>query len=613
MHRPTLTSHQPRPHRAAVAAIPLFIRIHEMDATAFAHTTPAFLSTFAPPNALRQAPPRNRCHHRRAARAVPLRPAWTMGTSMPEIPEVNLPEPAIPEKGDIAPELGTETAVVTVEESEADQQDSSSESTWLESILANRSPVADTDPLGYLRMTSEAVLFDSALPNRKQESWRFTDLRSVYASRYKPVEDKVNDTSSINEIDLQQYIPIRREDADAMLVFVNGKYRADLSYVSTSNSEHRFAGPIAEYPGDVNTLMFMWNRGELGDDHSIGAGFFPKVGNAVACDAAIVDVDMKLDRPIVACFITTHGDSPSAAVATAPRTAVLARPGSSFTLYECHVSVPMDMHHQHGDNNNNSNISSTDVSPPVAKRGNAGTRATILSGTALSVEQDAKVQHIFLNTTSNDSSFVGSVHATVGGAAGQYDLRVIGLGGMVGRLSAGIELDSEGSRASARGMLITDGYRTQDLHSRVRHNNKGTTFDQLQKNISSGRGRVVFSGQIIVTENCQATVSNQLSNSLLLSEQASVDAMPVLEIANDDVECTHGATVSDLSEDELFYMRSRGLTHVEAQGLLTLGFAKAVFMDCENDRLTDLVRQKLDLISAMSKARATDETTYLTI
>lgn len=144
-----------------------------------------------------------------------------------------------------------------------------------------------------------------------------------------------------------------------------------------------------------------------------------------------------------------------------------ARTGSSFTLYNCHVSLPIGAHNQHSGNDSSGNGSSTlptSVPAPVGYHVVAGTRATILCGTYLSVDQDAKVRLISINTASNDSSFVGSVHGTVSEARGQYGMLVIRLCGIVGGLSAGIEPEGKGSGSSPRRMLITDEYRTQDLH-----------------------------------------------------------------------------------------------------------------------------------------------------
>ena len=114
------------------------------------------------------------------------------------------------------------------------------------------------------------------------------------------------------------------------------------------------------------------------------------------------------------------------------------------------------------------------------------------------------------------------------------------------------------------------------MNSFMRFDGPDGEFDQLQKNLVSGHSHTVFNGAVSVPKVAQKTNASQLSRNLMLSPRARVDTKPELEIVADDVRCTHGATVSQLQEDQLFYLRSRGISEIEAAKLLLRGYCKEI-------------------------------------
>jgi Fe-S cluster assembly protein SufD len=124
-----------------------------------------------------------------------------------------------------------------------------------------------------------------------------------------------------------------------------------------------------------------------------------------------------------------------------------------------------------------------------------------------------------------------------------------------------------------------DGDQIADQHSQVRFGGPGGALDQLHKVIADGAGRSVFNGAVAVPRSAQRTNAVQLSRSLLLSERARIDTKPQLEIVADDVKCAHGATVSRLQSEELFYLRSRGIAAAAAARLLLRGFCEEVLRE----------------------------------
>ncbi|MCS5694348.1 SufD family Fe-S cluster assembly protein [Cyanobium sp. FGCU-6] len=138
-------------------------------------------------------------------------------------------------------------------------------------------------------------------------------------------------------------------------------------------------------------------------------------------------------------------------------------------------------------------------------------------------------------------------------------------------------VQSEGeAETRLRSLQLVDGQQIADTHSRVRFDGPGGQLEQLHKVVADGQGRSVFNGAVVVPRAAQRTDASQLSRSLLLSDRARVDTKPELEIVADDVRCAHGATVSRLQEDELFYLRSRGIGAAEAARLLLRGYCQEI-------------------------------------
>jgi Fe-S cluster assembly protein SufD len=130
-----------------------------------------------------------------------------------------------------------------------------------------------------------------------------------------------------------------------------------------------------------------------------------------------------------------------------------------------------------------------------------------------------------------------------------------------------------------RSLQRVEGRQIADTHSQVSFQGPEGRLDQLHKVVADGAGRSVFNGAVRVPREAQRTDAAQLSRSLLLSDRARVDTKPELEIVADDVRCTHGATISRLQQDELFYLRSRGIAADLAARLLLRGYCEEVLRE----------------------------------
>merc|ERR1711966_625215 len=194
------------------------------------------------------------------------------------------------------------------------------------------------------------------------------------------------------------------------------------------------------------------------------------------------------------------------------------------------------------------------------------------------------------------------VDAHVIGDGGRYTASLMALGG-TGRSRLGIAGHPlrPAAFASVNGFPLSGGAQRTDTRTNIHHMAQGTTSRQEQRNMVGGRSTASFRGRIRVEQSAQQTDSQQLSRTMLMSDHARILSTPSLEIIADDVECTHGATVSDLSEEELFYLRSRGLDPTMSRSLLMYAFV---------DEISRKVDQTIDVSVVDLTCKLGKETTY---
>lgn len=466
------------------------------------------------------------------------------------------------------PTIGTQTAITQAASSTAEN-----ESTWLDSVLSSRLPLPSGHPFENLRTSSDDLITNLKIPGRRMEPWRFTDLRAIYSSCYVPSSYVNGETFSIS--DVRRYVS---DIAGIVLVFVDGIFSEELSLViDDSATEWKakggYFGSIRNYKGDIPRVQAMLTKAELGSEKG---GMFPTLGNAIASDAAVLHIpaDFSVSRPVAVLNLYSGGRLESLATACAPRLIVIAEENSKLMLLESHAATN-------------------------------GSHSLSLCGHAILVESNASVSHYLVNDCGDGSHFVSNLHATVKQGA-EYKLRPLSFRSDLCRFTIGVDLEETEAHGTIHGVLVASGSQIHDIHSRICHDAMNTTSNQLQKNIAADRSRAIFNGKVVVTKNGDKTDSKQLCNSLLLSNKAGVDAMPFLEIATDDVKCTHGATVSDLQEDELFYCQSRGLSMSQAQFLLVTGFAKSILDDCPFSTVLEQLNEKVQIIASVRLERDTN-------
>jgi Fe-S cluster assembly protein SufD len=208
------------------------------------------------------------------------------------------------------------------------------------------------------------------------------------------------------------------------------------------------------------------------------------------------------------------------------------------------------------------------------------------SVTEIWVGENAALDHVRLERES-DRGFHLGVSAAVVGRNGRYRSHAVSLGGRLTRLDLDVALSGEGAEGILNGLYLPSGRRHVDHHTRVEHRSPHTTSIELYKGVLSGKATAVFNGRIVIAPGAQQSDAAQTNNNLLLSGEALVNTNPELEIFADDVKARHGATIGQLEDDALFYLRSRGLDETSARRLLVYAFAKDLVERLPVPRLRD--------------------------
>ncbi len=160
--------------------------------------------------------------------------------------------------------------------------------------------------------------------------------------------------------------------------------------------------------------------------------------------------------------------------------------------------------------------------------------------------------------------------------ASRLESHSIALGAALARNDITTAFDAEGCEATLNGLYLVGGRQHVDHHTRIDHAQPHGTSREYYKGILDGASRGVFNGKVIVHAGCAADRRAAANHNLLLSKAAEIDTKPQLEIYADDVKCTHGATVGQLDDAQIFYLRSRGIDEAMARSLLTYAFAHDV-------------------------------------
>ncbi|MBI3928610.1 MAG: Fe-S cluster assembly protein SufD [Armatimonadetes bacterium] len=222
----------------------------------------------------------------------------------------------------------------------------------------------------------------------------------------------------------------------------------------------------------------------------------------------------------------------------------------------------------------------------------------------IQLEAGARMQYVHVQEWGARTAAIPRIHARLGRDS-ELQLLFAAWNGAITKSVVEADLVGPGARCEALGVVFTQGRQHVDCHVQQNHRFANTVSDVLYHMALTGRSRTVFTGNILVEPGAQKIDGYQTNRNLLLSPKARADAMPKLEIEANDVRCSHGASFSSYDPEQQFYLRSRGLTRLEAQQLLVTGFYQEVFDRFQHEPVAEWLLSRLAarMQGALGKAR----------
>ena len=396
--------------------------------------------------------------------------------------------------------------------------------------LAEDLPGHDVSWVRSMRKASLQRFSAMGLPTRKQEEWKYTPLNTRGKNLFLPLSSP----STSIEIDKWRSLPLISLDA-YRLVFVDGylsQYLTDLDALPPGLVVNSLSELFSK---DVKNeeLHTIFDNGKNTDD------WLKALNKTFLTDGAVITVQAgaQFDKPLHLQFINTTPNSTASYICNA----LVLQANSHVHLLESHVAV--------GEVNYHNNLQ-----------------------TFIHLDENAQLEHYKLQLDGLATIHLANTEVEQGRDS-QYRNYLFALGSSLMRNEIRIALNASGAECFLNGFFLAQNEQHLDIHTRIDHHAAQCTSRETYRGIARDRGKGIFDGLVMVHPDAQHSDARVTTNNLLLSPTAEIDAKPQLEIYADDVKCSHGATIGQLDENVLFYLRSRGIDETVAHNMLLVAFA----------------------------------------
>ncbi|MDW8261470.1 MAG: Fe-S cluster assembly protein SufD [Phycisphaerales bacterium] len=388
--------------------------------------------------------------------------------------------------------------------------------------------------LDQLRLQGISRFHATGFPHPRDEEWRFTSITPITRGNFihAPVVSSEAAEGMLTRFSFG-------EEASAELVFVNGHFAPQLSKMPAAVRKGLTVTCFARAVEAAGEVF----RAHLGQYARIESSPFVALNTGAIGDGAFIHIESNttVEGVIHLLFLTTI-------------------PGGEPTVAHPRVLITTG-----------ENVEVAVVESYCADAGQYWTNAV----TEIAVGAGSRFDHNKLQHESPDAYHTANMVVRLDRGA-QFVSHSTTLGGRLTRNDLTCHMAGEGAYATLNGLVLLNGEQHCDNHTMLDHAAPGCPSHELYKHVLRDSASGVFKGKILVRPNAQKTDSKQNSRTLLLSDRATMNSMPALEIYADDVKCTHGSTTGPVDEDMVFYIRSRGLSLDAARHLLTYAFAADV-------------------------------------
>lgn len=409
-------------------------------------------------------------------------------------------------------------------------------------------------PLNQIRREAMEKLEELSFPGRADEAWKYTSVSPLLRPDYQEGKEVPVVGDMLKKLEIA--------DLDAYrLVFVNGhlqKEQSDLDNLPTGVTVLPMAAAIED--ATHGQKVKNWFRNEL--DTATNA--FTALNFAFANGGIFIHAkrNVQLDKPIHFIYLTANGISQTI---TCPQIYGVVEGGANISVIE-----------------NFGGVGEGEYFTNVFDR--------------FEVESNAILHHYKIQNEQPSGYFINNAAASQEKDS-TYNSYVVDLGSKMARNNIAAHLKDSNTTTNLYGTYLPKGKEHVDNQSFIDHAFPHAYSNELYKGVMDDSGRGVFNGQVMVRQDAQKINAYQTNGNLVLSETAVIDTKPQLEIYADDVRCSHGATIGQLDEQSVFYLKARGIKEDEARSMLQVAFLGEVIENFENEAVRDfalgLIEHKL--------------------
>jgi len=401
-------------------------------------------------------------------------------------------------------------------------------------------------PLHIIRKKALSRFNELGFPTVRKEEWRFTNISPIAQTPFKLSAGSEKVDNAAEKIDPYTLKDIKH----TQLIFMNGQFVPELTVLHLPDGVRvKNLDRAIQEDKEIIEKFLAKNTNYMEQE-------FTALNTAFISDGAFIYIPdgMILDSPIHILYMT---DKPGESIVTHPRNLIIAGNNTQSTIVESYAGVNNEIY----------------FTNPVTE---------VIAG------ENAVVDHYKLQRECENAYHVAAfyVHQKKNSSFSSHSFS---FGGSIVRNDIFNVLDGEGSDSILNGLYLAQKNQFIDNHSVIDHAKPHCHSNEVYHGILDDKAKAVFSGKIHVRPDAQKTDAIQSNKNILLSEEATVDTKPQLEIFADDVRCTHGGTVGQIDENGVFYLRARGINEQLAKNIMIHAFAGEIIKNIKIDQLRDVV------------------------
>ncbi|MGG5485775.1 Fe-S cluster assembly protein SufD [Flavobacteriaceae bacterium 144Ye] len=420
------------------------------------------------------------------------------------------------------------------------------------SFFAFEDHLEDASPIHDIRNEAIKTFEQKGFPTKKEEAWKYTSLNSVLKHDYSLFP------KTENTIEYKDIKPYLIHDIDSYkIIFIDGKYSSHLSQTTHDGIDVCLMSAALAKPKYRLVIENYFNKAATKDS-------LPSLNTAFSSEGAYIHIPKNklVEKPIQIVHFSTGNE---AALMLQPRNLIVVDENSHVQIIERHQSLT--------DN-------------PVLTNS-----VTEIFANKRAIADYYKIQNDNQNASLIDNTFIKQKQES------HVSVHTFSFGGKLTRNNLNFYQNGERIDSTLKGITIIGDKQHVDHNTLVHHIEPNCESHQDYKGIFGDSATGVFNGQVVVEKEAQKTNAYQSNNNILVSDKATINSKPQLEIFADDVKCSHGCTIGQLDESAMFYMRSRGIPEKEARALLMYAFSNNVLNSVKipeiKQRITKLIAKKL--------------------